>query len=171
MRGDAPIAYRTMEYPTPADGSTSNEFTAAYLERLSSSFVQVLNDHAFDFQSQSAQEVKAHLASNFRAHLDTVAQDSRPVSLDEQVIKWRQRAQDNPDVVFQIVHSMATVGETTTRATVYLEMEVSGISNVKLQAMNEFNWERVEGVWLCYYVVGMRGSSVNNGFDAWLLPR
>ncbi|KAK1058804.1 hypothetical protein LTR74_013119 [Friedmanniomyces endolithicus] len=156
-----------MEYSTPADGSTPKDLTAAYLERLSSSFVDVLNDHDFDFQSQSAQEVKTHLASNFRAHLDTVAQDSRPVSLDEQIIKWRQRAQDNPDVVFRIIHSMATVDETTTRATVYLEMEVSGISN----AMNEFNWERIEGVWLCYYVVGMRGSSVNNGFDAWLPPR
>ena len=48
MRGDAPIAYRTMEYSTPADGSTPKDLTAAYLERLSSSFVDVLNDHDFD---------------------------------------------------------------------------------------------------------------------------
>ncbi|TKA70704.1 hypothetical protein B0A55_07356 [Friedmanniomyces simplex] len=161
-----------MAYPTPPDEYTSdnNKSTTSELERLSSAFVHILNDHDFDFRTPAAQELQAHLSSNFRAHLDTYAQDSEPVTLAEQIAKWRQRAQENPEVKFRILHTMATVDEGKGRASVYVEMEVSGISDVKLQAMNELNWECVGGVWLCYYIIGMRGSSVNNGFDAWLPP-
>ncbi|KAK3068898.1 hypothetical protein LTR53_013176 [Teratosphaeriaceae sp. CCFEE 6253] len=133
-----------MAYPTPPDHTPSTASTTTELERLSGAFVHVLNERDFDFASTAAQELRSHLSSNFRAHLDTFAQDSRPVTLDEQVAKWRQRAQENPDVNFAILHTMCSVDEAKGRASVYVEMEVSGISNVKLQAVNELNWERVD---------------------------
>ncbi|KAK5682713.1 hypothetical protein LTS10_005843 [Elasticomyces elasticus] len=148
-----------MAYPTPPDDCTPDTTTASELERLSSAFLHVLNERDFDFRSPISQELRSHLSDNFRAHLDTFAQNSEPVTLEEQVAKWRQRAQEQPDVNFRVLSLMSSVDESTGRASVYMDMEVSGLSGVKLQAMNELNWERVDGIWLCYYIIGMRGSS------------
>ncbi|KAK5723691.1 hypothetical protein LTR15_005390 [Elasticomyces elasticus] len=148
-----------MAYPTPPDDCTEDRSTVSELERLSSAFLHVLNERDFDFQTPTSQELKSHLSTNFRAHLDTFAQNSEPVTLEAQVAKWRQRAQEQPNVHFHLLSLMSTVDESTGRASVYVDMEVSGLSGVKLQAMNELNWERVDGVWLCYYIIGMRGSS------------
>ncbi|KAK4626676.1 hypothetical protein CLAFUW4_05145 [Fulvia fulva] len=50
-----------------------------------------------------------------------------------------------------------------TAATVYMNMEVTGLSDVVLHAMNELGWRKIAGQWLCYYTVGMRGSPGNTG--------
>ena len=136
--------------------------TISELERLSSAFVNAINERDFNFEREEARDLVHHLAPDWRAQLDTYAQQVQPLTFPEQIVLWRQRAQENPDVHFQILHILSDVNEHKGIASVYVEMEVSGISNVKLQAMNELKWRRRDNTWLCYYVIGMRGSSASS---------
>ncbi|KAK4549112.1 hypothetical protein LTR36_007568 [Oleoguttula mirabilis] len=137
---------------------------AAELERLSTAFVGVLNAHDFAFASHEAQELVAHLTPDWRAQMDTSAHQTEPVGFAEQVKRWKARAQEHPDVRFDVVGVSSDVDEHKGRARVYIEMDVSGIlASGTLQAMNEVKWRRVGGAWRCYYVTGFRGSRGNGG--------
>ena len=77
---------------------------------------------------------------------------------------WRKREEDYPDVHFHIASietNFHNMGEGA--ATVYMNMEVTGVSDVILHAMNELRWRKSAGQWLCYYTIGMRGSPGNTG--------
>lgn len=157
-------------YPTPDStpsddpGSRKAEETAKELEALSTAFVHALNARDFDFnKSGSAREVSRHIAPTWKAQLDTRPQQERPLSWDEQRQAWRERALDHPDVYFDVVQVTSDVNEENGHAKVYLDMEVSGIGHVLLHAMNEVRWRRTRGTWLCYYVIGMRGTPGNAG--------
>lgn len=64
---------------------------------------------------------------------------------------------------FEIVHLSSYVNESAGMANVYMNMEVTGVGGVVLHAMNELRWKRFDGVWLCYFTIGMRGSPGNAG--------
>lgn len=124
------------------------------LVRLSSAVVRAINDRDFDFQSEEAQELVAHLSLNFQAQLDTRPQQESPLSWAEQVHPWRERAAEYPDVHFDIVQISADVDEVNGVGSVFLDMEVSGIEVVRLHAMNQLQWKRdIDGRWLCCSVV------------------
>jgi hypothetical protein len=146
--------------PAPTEPVPAPKPSTPELERLSAAFVQVLNERDFDFTSVVAQELKSRLSPDFRAQLDTFAADSRPVTFDEQVEKWRQRASDNPGVKFHVLDVQTRIDNKKGRVNVFVEMQVEGISNVMLQALNVIKWKVVNDVWMCYKVIGMRGSSI-----------
>lgn len=159
--------WQMMSLPTPTDELTNviPKSPTAELERLSIAFVNIVNERDFDFASKSAQELVTRLTPEWKASMDTSVSGLAPVTFAEQIARWRERASENPDVHFQIMDVFSVVDEVKGVASVYLEMEVDGVSNVKLQAMNELKWRLVEDVWMCYYVIGMRGSKMNNGLD------
>ncbi|KAK5111383.1 hypothetical protein LTR62_005224 [Meristemomyces frigidus] len=144
-----------------APQSSDPESTVQDLERISRAFVDVLNAHDFDFTSLRAQEVRSRMSPDWRTRIDTVG-DPQPCDFEEQQRRWKSRALDNPDVHFKVVEVMSKVVERKQRARVFMEMEVSGVTSGKVMAMNELRWKKVDGVWLCYYTIGMRGGGVNN---------
>lgn len=151
-------------YPTPETPTTQTETTASRLERLSSIVVSTINDRDFDFTSKDAQSFLAHVSPQWRGEIDTFAQKREIKSFDEQRAMWKKRAEENPDVHFEIVHLSSYVNEGAGMANVYMDMEVTGVANVTLHAMNELKWKRGnDGVWLCYFTIGMRGSPGNSG--------
>ena len=135
----------------------------AELERLSAVIPLVVNRRDFDFESNEAKELHSHVSPEFAAQIDTLPQQGRTVSWADQVSAWRKRAEDNPDAHFALTSISSVVNEKKGVAQVYMDMEVSGIGDVKLHAMNELRWKRVDGIWLWYYVVGMRGTPGNSG--------
>lgn len=139
--------------------------TRKELERLSINFLNALNAHDYDFnQSPGAEEAGASVSSDWRAMFDTV-NNAQPVSFDEQVQAWKQRAIANPDVRFELRDISSTADLGKGRASVFCEMEVSGLGGVMLVAMNEMKWRRdSDGKWECYFVLGFRGSSMNSGY-------
>ncbi|KAK3676067.1 hypothetical protein LTR78_004259 [Recurvomyces mirabilis] len=150
--------------PSPAstESAEAEIDVAKDLERLAVNFVDVLNARDFDFTSDKAKELRTRMTADWKAQMDTYAADPSPVKFDEQVRRWKLRAQDHTGVHFQVVEVMSKVEEKKERARVFLEMQVSGITEGKLMAMNELRWRKVEGAWLCYFVIGMRGGGVNN---------
>lgn len=153
-------------YPTPDTPSTRrDESTASYLERLSSTVVTAINDRDFNFTSPEAQTFLSHVSPHWRGEIDTFAQKREVASFDQQRAMWKQRADENPNVHFEIVHLWSYVNEEVGLANVYMNMEVTGVGGegVTLHAMNELKWKRFDGVWLCYYTVGLRGSPGNSG--------
>lgn len=154
-------------YPTPETPSLKvSESTATYLERLSSIVVTAINDRDFDFTSAEAQTFLAHVSPHWRGEIDTFAHKRAITSFAEQRSMWKQRADENPGVRFRIDHLWSYVNEEVGLANVYMNMEVTGVGGdgVVLHAMNELKWKRQDdGIWLCYYTIGMRGSPGNAG--------
>ncbi|KAK4503454.1 hypothetical protein PRZ48_004369 [Zasmidium cellare] len=137
-------------YPTPDTPSTRvdpDESTASYLERLSSTIVTALNDRDFAFASAPAQLFLTHISPHWRGEIDTFAQKREITSFDQQRAMWKQRAEENPGVHFEIVHLWSYVNEEVGLANVYMNMEVTGVGGdgVKLHAMNELKWKRTDG--------------------------
>jgi hypothetical protein len=148
--------------PSPPD---SDGDTVSLLERLSAAFCYIINEKDFTLSSSVSKELMEHISPDFRAQMDTVTAGSESITFDQQMAFWRQRAEEQPDVSFMPVHTSTELNEETGRATVYLNMEVRGIDNVKLEAINQLKWRRQGETWFCYYVIGMRGSAVNSGAD------
>lgn len=148
---------------TRSSDSAPLEPTAARLERISRAGITILNNHDFELKSKEAQELLAHLSLKYRARLDAAGGPLRPLTFEEQVAQWSQRAQEHPDVHFEILDVSSTVDEEKGEASVYMTMEVTGLGSVSLHAMNELSWKREHGEWKCYHVVGLRGSFGNMG--------
>ena len=138
-------------------------FTTTKLERLSVVIPGVINTRDFNFKRPEAQELLSHVSSDFLSQIDTLSQQEEALSWTDQMAAWRRRAEEHPDVHFAVASVSSTVDESKGYAQVYVEMEVSGIGDVKLHAMNELRWRRVHGKWLWYYVIGLRGTPGNSG--------
>ena len=136
---------------------------AAELERLSAVIPRVINTRDFDFKSPEAEELLSHVSSDFVAQIDTRPQQDKALSWHEQVSAWRERAEEHPQVHFALTQISSVVDENRGFAQVYMDMEVSGIGDVKLNAMNELRWRQVHGKWVWYHVIGMRGTPGNTG--------
>lgn len=64
-----------------------------------------------------------------------------------------------PNVRFEITHSNVDLDEVNGVATVWMEMQVLGMGDVVLGAVNEVNWRRIDNdKWECFHTKGMRGS-------------
>ncbi len=107
-------------YPTPSSDHTPPESIAATLERLSTAVVTALNARDFDFTSETAQELVRHLAPDFKAELDSLPNQNRPRTFEEQKIAWKKRIEQYPDVHFEIVGMDSQVDEKKGRGSVYM---------------------------------------------------
>ena len=150
--------------PPETPSEQNKPTTAAELERLSAIVPEIVNARDFDFAGPEAQELLSHVAPDFASQIDTLPEQNRLLSWSGQLSAWRQRAQDNPNARFHVTAVSSVVDERLGFAQVFLEMDVSGIGDVKLHAMNELKWQRVDGKWLWFYVIGMRGTPQNSGF-------
>ncbi|KAK3709511.1 hypothetical protein LTR37_010884 [Vermiconidia calcicola] len=149
--------------PPESPGQEKSTSTAAKLERLSAAVVNAHNARDFSFQSEEAQELVAHLTHDWEGQFDTHSDQTHSYTWNEQVSAWKERAENYPRVHFQIVQTSSNVSEKYGWARVYMDMEVSGIGELTLHAMNELRWKRVDGKWWLYYVLGMRGTPMNAG--------
>ena len=83
----------------------------------------------------------------------------------QQIDSWQGRAEEHPDVRFEVVQINSDVQEEKGIARVYMDMEVLGLGDVRLHAMNVLTWVRgPDQVWRLSHVAGMRGSPGNAGF-------
>lgn len=151
---------------TPGAGAYDEdqpESTVAMLERLSAIGVQALNDGDHDFsRSEATRELRAHIAPDWRGQIDTYAH-AREVTLDEQTAMWDQRRAENPNVHFHIMGMTTDIDEAKGEALIFLDMEVTGLAEVTLQAMNELTWRRIKGEWFLWHTLGLRGTRGNTG--------
>jgi hypothetical protein len=133
--------------------TTAQKSSAPLLERLSRALVNALNEHDFDFnQSPEAQEVLACISPHFKADMDTQPQS---LTWDEQIASWKERAGVHPDVRFEVKQVSSDVNERSGVAKVYMDMEVRGLGNVTLHAMNELRWRKMHGKWLYAMFINM----------------
>ncbi|KAK5165128.1 uncharacterized protein LTR77_009225 [Saxophila tyrrhenica] len=142
--------------PTPPETPTvppQKKDTAAELERLSCLIIHAHNERDFEFQGADTQELQAHISPQWKGEIDTGGPRDRPITWEEQTSAWKQRAEEHPDVRFDIRHVSSQVNERSGVAKVYMEMEVSGIGGVTLHAMNELRWRKVERLWLLHYTL------------------
>lgn len=146
--------------PSVAPSQPKQSPVAVELERLSSAIPTFVNARDFEFKSLEAAELLSHVAPEFVAHMDPMPGGR---SWSEQVSAWRERAQEHPEVHFAIEQVSSAVNEKKGAAQVYMDMEVSGIGDVKLHAVNELKWRRVQEIWLLFSVTGMRGTPGNSG--------
>ena len=147
--------------PPPTPGYQKPSATAAELERLSSAIPAAINDRDFSFTSPLARDLLHHLSPDFRSDLDTQASH---LNWSEQVLAWQERAEEFPDVRFETEEVTSNVDEESGMGSVFMQMTVTGIGDVQLQAVNELRFERhVDGRWMLYHTVGMRGSPGNSG--------
>ena len=149
--------------PPETPSGQNKPTTAAQLERLSAIVPEIVNTRDFDFARPEAQELLSHVSPDFASQIDTLPDQAKLLSWKAQVAAWRPRAQEHPDVRFEATAVSSVVDERLGFAQVFVEMEVSGIGDVKLHAMNELKWQRVDGKWLWFYVIGMRGTLQNSG--------
>lgn len=113
--------------PAPTDeavGGPKDPAINLELERLSTAIVTAINQRDFDFQSPGAQELVARLAPTFEAEIETGGPREAPVSWDEQVSAWKQRAESHPDVQFKTTQVSTNVLDFEGRAEVWMEVSV-----------------------------------------------
>ena len=149
---------------TPGTSVSQPKSFGPELERLSTIMPNILNTRDFDLETQEAQELQHYLAPDLKFLMDTQDQKGEPWSWKRQLAAWKERAEELPNVQFALMDISSDVDESNGEAKVFMEMEVSGIGEVKLHAMNEVLWRRSNGRWQCYYVLGMRGTPGNSGF-------
>lgn len=150
------------DYPTPS--SDTDETTSTKLERLSRCVPESINARDFAFASKDGQELLAHTAPDFMCHLDS---QSQPITLQEQVKAWSDRAETHPDFRFELQDVTSDVNERSGRASVFMSLIWTGISDVNLHAICEMKWRRKGNWWELYWVYGMRSMpEPGNDFDS-----
>ncbi|USW58828.1 hypothetical protein Slin15195_G121470 [Septoria linicola] len=125
------------------------------LKRLSSYFPTLINTHDFALQREDVQELVACISLDWTASMDTQPQQ---VPWSEQLMLWKARSGELPNVRFEIKHVEVDLNNKKGSATVWVEMDVTGMGDVVFGAMNEVKWRRVKDQWECFHTRGMRGS-------------
>ena len=148
---------------TPGLSAQKTDSTDPELERLSTIMLDILNTRDFDLETEESRELQQHIAPDLKFLMDTQEQNGEPWSWKRQLVAWKQRAEELPDVHFALISISSAVDESNGEARVFMEMEATGIGEVKLHAMNEVWWRRYNKRWKCYYVLGMRGTPGNSG--------
>ncbi|KAI5362729.1 hypothetical protein Slin15195_G101080 [Septoria linicola] len=155
-------------YPSPiSDVSVKDnephETTAELIERISSTFVHIIDEHDFDFASPKAQEVMSHIMPDWVAQLQSFENGNRTLSLNEQRVIWRDRAKEHPETRYGIDCVFSEVREDARSATVFVSMWVSGIAEATLYNMNECYWRNVKGKWMWIGTKGIRANPLSSG--------
>lgn len=120
-----------------------------------------MNARDWDLKSPHMQKSLKHLAPDFEAQHDNFP---AKLSFQENMDSSRYLAEQNPDFHLDIVHISTNIQESRTLASVWLEMNVSGISpGVVMKGFSELKWRLSgeDGKWYCYRHLGMRGSLMN----------
>ena len=146
---------------TSLDASTkpSYEGLESRLKRLSSYFPLLINTKDFSLQSPEVRELASHISADWTATMDTQP-DRTPWK--EQLVRWEARSNEMPNVRFDVKNMEIDLNNKRGVATVWVEMEVTGMGDVVLGAMNEVMWRRVDDRWECTFTRGMRGSAMRS---------
>ncbi|PIA92665.1 hypothetical protein CB0940_05085 [Cercospora beticola] len=156
MAFHGPLETMTLSSKPKANDNVPGEPTASRLNRLSCAFPTIINTKDFSLQGPDVQELASCITPDWTGSMDTQPQG---VTWSEQVKLWKARAAGMPNVRFEITHSNVDLDEVNGVATVWMEMEVMGMGDVVLGAVNEVNWRRVkDDKWECFRTKGMRGS-------------
>lgn len=141
--------------PTPA-----SKDTAAYLKRITSNDSHILNIRDFSHQTPLGLEVLAHISPSFSASVDNIPHKLNWLQLND---VWRSWYEADERLEFTLTKCEADVDEEAGEATVFMEMDVVGLSNVALTAFSEVRWRREEGKWMIWGFWGCRGCPGNDG--------
>lgn len=150
---------------TPTAQPTKPRDSATELQRLSRAIIDAHNARDFNFESTDTRELLSRISPHWKGDVDTKGPPTKSMTWDEQISAWKQRAEIHPQVHFEIKHLSSDVNERGGVAKVFMEMEVTGIGEVTLHAMNELRWRKMEGRWMLNYTLGMRGSPGNIGMS------
>lgn len=138
------------------NNNVPGESTASRLNRLSCAFPTIINTKDFDLRRPDVRELASCISSDWSGSMDTQPQG---VTWSQQLKLWKARAAEMPNVRFEITHSNVDLDEVNGVATVWMEMQVLGMGDVVLGAVNEVNWRRIDNdKWECFHTKGMRGS-------------
>ncbi|GIZ44437.1 hypothetical protein CKM354_000763500 [Cercospora kikuchii] len=156
MAFHGPLQTMAFSPESKQNNNVPGESTASRLNRLSCAFPTIINTKDFSLQRPDVRELASCISSDWTGSMDTQPQG---VTWSEQLKLWKARAAQMPNVRFEITHSNVDLDEVHGAATVWMEMEVLGMGDVVLGAVNEVNWRRVEDDrWECFHTEGMRGS-------------
>lgn len=136
---------------------------AAELEWLSIAGIIAVNDRDWDLQSPHMQKSLEHLAPDFEAQHDNFP---ARLSFAENMASSRFLAEQDPSFHLEIVNISTNIQESRTLASVWLEMDVTGINpGVTMKGFSELKWRLSgeDGKWYCYRHLGMRGSLMSGG--------
>lgn len=143
--------------------SESDSKLAAELEDLSTAGIQAVNDRDWDMTSPRMQRGLKHLAWDFQAQHDNFPGS---LSFEENMASSRYLAEQDPSFHLEIVHISTNIETNRMFASVWIEMNVTGVSpGVVMKGFSELKWrlDGDDGKWYCYRHLGMRGSVLTAG--------
>lgn len=149
--------------PQTPEAKESNLKLAAELEWLSIAGIIAVNDRDWDCQSPQMKKSLEHLAPDFEAQHDNFP---ARLSFAENMASSRYLAEQDPSFHLEVVHISTNIQDSRTLASVWIEMNVTGISpGVVVKGFSELRWRLSgdDGKWYCYRHLGMRGSSMTAG--------
>ncbi|CAK4031790.1 Hypothetical predicted protein [Lecanosticta acicola] len=125
------------------------ESTGAYLERLSASMMEALNERTFENHP-----ILSYLSPNFRASLDS------PSSTAEEIlVHFHKLVEVYPETHVRAVETKAYVYPNLGKADVYMNLEGTGNPpGLVRQGFCQLDWELVDGKWTCVRHKGLGGT-------------
>lgn len=136
--------------------------TAEELKRLAREWPVVLNERDADFHTPRGQMIRATIAPDFLAILDSYPGQMTWAELLE---VWAQEHVDYPDCRLDATDCHAYVDEDAGTAKVYIELDMKFVERVNLKAVTELRWSREkDGRWLVRRFYLMRGHRGSTGF-------
>lgn len=134
---------------------------ASQLCRIARADIHAINTRDFSRQSPSGLEVLSHISPDFAAIVDNIPY---PLNWDELNDAWRAWADADDRFEFIIRDCSAYVNEQTGRASVYVDLDVVGVSNVELKGLTEQCWKReAGGKWMFYKLWASRAMHGSDG--------
>lgn len=134
----------------------------AELESITCQAVDFVNSRDPNkYESEAGQALRRRIADDFSATFDNYPS---LLSWDELNAVWKQRALEDPTCRYQIRQMSSQVHERVQKATVFMEIEITGVDGVNMLGLDELKWRCRNGEWLIFHFTHMRGVSVQGGF-------
>lgn len=147
---------------TPSAVAAQKSDTAEELKRFALQWPLVLNERDADFASPRGQEIRATIAPEFTAVLDSYP---GRMSWEELLKVWAQEHVEYPHCKLDATGCQADVDEKKGTAKVYIELDMKFVERVDLKAMTELKWVRYDdGRWMVKSFYLMRGHRGSTGF-------
>jgi len=133
---------------------------ALELEDLSTAGIAAVNSRDWACTSPRIKRGLSHLSQDFRAQPDNFPGS---LTFEENMASSRFLAEQDASFQLEIVHISTNIETNRRFASVWIEMNVSGISpGVVMKGFSELKWRLCgdDGRWYCYRHLGMRGGLV-----------
>ena len=133
----------------------SSKSITAELERLSAAAVATINQQDWEFaKTPQSREVLEHVAPDYSAHFDNYP---GKLSFAEQVSAHRRLFEENPKAKYEIQSISTIIAEGANEASVFMQIDIRGISDMTVGGFSEFRWRREGHRWVWYRDIAMRG--------------